>query len=90
MLWGGCDAASGIMINAWRYPEVAGIVLGNPFVSSPETRVAVTHQHYLHRLKQPSFWTKLLTLKYNPINYIGEYWQARSQKSLVKKRIDKK
>ena len=29
VLFGGCDAASGIMINAWKFPRVTGIVLGN-------------------------------------------------------------
>ncbi len=72
VLWGGCDAASAVLIHAWQLPAVAGIALGNPFVSSDETRAVVTRQHYRKRLTQWSFWRKVLRFEYD----FGEYARA--------------
>lgn len=66
VLWGGCDAASAIMLNAWRYPEVTGIVLGNPWVHSQESGDTVAVQHYGQRLRDKDFWLKVARLDYNP------------------------
>jgi exosortase A-associated hydrolase 1 len=67
ILWGGCDAASASMINGWRLPGVAGLILGNPFVHSEETgdRVTVKH-HYWRRIREKSFWMKVLRGQFNP------------------------
>ena len=67
VLWGGCDAASAVMINAWKYPEVTGIVIGNPWVHSEQTGDAVALQHFSSRLRDKDFWLKLLRLQYNPL-----------------------
>lgn len=68
VLWGGCDAASAIMINAWKFPEVTGVALGNPFAHSPETGDMVAIQyHYRQRMLDKSFWLKVLRLQYNPL-----------------------
>jgi uncharacterized protein len=67
VLWGGCDAASAILINAWRHPEVVGLVLGNPWVHSGTTADAVAVKHYGQRLRNLDFWMKVLRLQYNPI-----------------------
>lgn len=70
VLWGGCNAASGIMINAHRYPEVTGLILSNPYAHSEETQAVVVRKHYIRRLKDPAFWTKVLKLRFNPLPYI--------------------
>ncbi len=67
VLWGGCDAASAVLINAWRYPEVTGVVLGNPWVHNPGTGDAVAVQHYGQRMRDKDFWLKVLRLQYNPL-----------------------
>ena len=76
VLWGGCDAASAILINAYRYPIVKGLVLGNPYAHSAETRAAVERHYYLARLRDKAFWTKLFQLKFNPIPAIRSIMNA--------------
>lgn len=66
VLWGGCDAASAVIINAWKFPQVTGIVLGNPWVHAEETAVKAELQHYGQRWKDPDFWKKVVRLQYNP------------------------
>lgn len=68
ILWGGCDAASASMIFAHGFPEVSGLILGNPYAHSEETgeRAMVKH-YYWQRLKEPAFWKKLLSFKFNPL-----------------------
>lgn len=67
-LWGGCNAASAVMMNGWKFPEVAGMVISNPWVHDPLTTdtVVVTH-HFRQRMFEWSFWKKVLLLKYNPL-----------------------
>jgi uncharacterized protein len=74
VLWGGCDAASASLINAWRFPEVAGVVLANPFVTSEATQAAVMKQHYLKRLTERSFWQKLARFEYDYSAYAKSAW----------------
>ena len=69
VLWGGCDAASGAMIHSWKIPGADSLVLGNPWVTTHETHAAAMKQHYLSRLRQPSFWRKLFRLDYNLLTY---------------------
>lgn len=67
ILWGGCDAASAIMINAYKFPEVTGIITGNPWVHSDETSDSVTvKHHYTKRIRDKDFWQKVFRLQYNP------------------------
>lgn len=70
VLWGGCNAASGIMINACRYPEVTGMIISNPFASSEATQAVVARKHYMRRLRDPAFWAKVLKLRFNPLPYV--------------------
>lgn len=67
VLWGGCDAASAVLINAWKFPQVTGIVLGNPWVHSAATGDVVAIKHYSQRMRDKDFWLKLLRLQYNPL-----------------------
>lgn len=68
VLWGGCDAAAAIMINAAKFHEVTGIIVGNPWVHTEDTGDAVTvKHHYRKRIRQKAFWMKVLKLQYNPL-----------------------
>lgn len=66
-LWGGCDASSASLINGWKFPQVTGLLLGNPFVHSEETGDQVAVAHYRQRLRDKDFWLKLLRGGYNPL-----------------------
>jgi exosortase A-associated hydrolase 1 len=67
VLWGGCDAASAALINAWKFPAVTGIVLGNPWVHSEDTADEVAVRHFGQRLRDKDFWLKVVRLRYNPL-----------------------
>jgi uncharacterized protein len=67
VLWGGCDAASAVFINAWKFPEVTGIIAGNPWVHTEAIGdAAIVRQHYAKRIREKSFWLKVLRLQYDP------------------------
>lgn len=87
VLWGGCDAAAGIMINAWKYPEVTGLMIGNPWVHTEETGNAVTvKHHYAKRIKEWDFWLKVLRGQYNPfpaLATVGRTVLARLRQKLL-------
>ena len=68
VLWGGCDAASAILINAWKFPEVTGIMVGNPWMDNEDAGNAVTvKHHYSRRIREKAFWLKVLRLEFNPL-----------------------
>lgn len=68
VLWGGCDAASAILINAWKFPEVTGIMVGNPWMDNEDAGNAVTvKHHYSRRIREKEFWLKVLRLEFNPL-----------------------
>lgn len=67
VLWGGCDAASASLIFAWKFPEITGLVLGNPWVHSEATADVVEIRHYGQRMRDWDFWLKVLKLQYNPL-----------------------
>ncbi|MCX2981319.1 hydrolase 1, exosortase A system-associated [Halieaceae bacterium IMCC14734] len=60
VLWGGCDAAAAIMINAHSDPQVSGWILSNPFLATDKVKAIVSRQQLLQRLLQPDFYRKLL------------------------------
>ena len=76
VLWGGCDAASAVLINAYRYPIVTGLILGNPYAHSDETRAAVERQYYLARLFDKALWVKILKLEFNPLPAMRSIFNA--------------
>ena len=80
VLWGGCDAASATLINAWRFPEVTGIVVGNPWVHSEHTGDLAAVKHFRKRLRDKDFWLKVLRLRYNPVPALGSLARAASRK----------
>ena len=64
VLWGLCDAASAILLYAPSDPRVAGLVLVNPWVRSPESEARAMVRHYYgRRLFDWAFWRRLLTGK---------------------------
>jgi exosortase A-associated hydrolase 1 len=80
-LWGGCDAASACMLHGWRLPQVSGMILGNPFASSEESRAKVIVRHYyLDRLRDKAFWKKVFGLRFNPLKtlpeLLGNLWRS--------------
>lgn len=85
VLWGGCNAASGIMINAYRYPEVTGLILSNPYAHSEATQAVVVRKHYLRRLRDPAFWSKVLRLRFNPLPYVRASLQSALNRLAPKK-----
>lgn len=63
---GECASASGILFYAFRDPRVKGAVLANPWVRTPEGRAQViVKTYYLDRLRQPEFWAKLRSGKFD-------------------------
>jgi exosortase A-associated hydrolase 1 len=60
VLWGLCDGASAACFYAPRDPQLAGLVLLNPWVR-PESSEAKTYlkHYYLKRFFDPQFWRKL-------------------------------
>lgn len=68
VLWGLCDAASAILFYAHRDPRVAGVVLVNPWVRTPESEARVYLRHYyLRRLTERDFWRSMLAGRVNPM-----------------------
>ncbi|MBL8276168.1 MAG: hydrolase 1, exosortase A system-associated [Pelomonas sp.] len=62
-LWGLCDAASAALLylESTRDPRVAGVTLLNPWARSAATLAQAHVKHYYwRRLREKSFWLKLL------------------------------
>lgn len=72
ILWGGCDAASASLIHGPNNPKVSGMILGNPFVHDETTHAKVVVRHYYwQRIREKSFWMKLIKLRLNPFKTFG-------------------
>lgn len=72
VLWGGCDASSAALIHGPKHPMVKGLILGNPFVHNESTHAKVVVKHYYwQRLREKSFWMKLLSLRLNLVNTLN-------------------
>ncbi len=68
VLWGECNASSSSLLFAYKDQRVKGIVMINPWVRTEQGQAkAVVKHYYLDRLKQRSFWLKVLTLKFDLI-----------------------
>lgn len=67
VLWGLCDGASAALFYAAADPRVSGLVLLNPWLRTGEGLARATLKHYyLSRLLERSFWTKLLSGRFDP------------------------
>lgn len=80
VLWGGCDAAAAAMIHGPNHPEVTGMIIANPWVHSDETHAKVVLKHYYwQRLREKSFWMKLLKLRMNPLEKLRSVMDTAKQ-----------
>jgi len=71
ILWGECNAASSIMMYAWRDPRIKALILQNPWVRNEATQARTYIKHYyLMRILQKSFWIKLFKFQFNPIESV--------------------
>jgi exosortase A-associated hydrolase 1 len=87
VLWGECDAASAILLYAYRDRRVRGAVLLNPWVRTEAGAArAVLRFYYLQRLLQPSLWKKIFSGRFNPLasarSALALLRQARAQRSV--------
>jgi len=73
VLWGLCDAASAAAFHAFRDERVSGLVLLNPWVRTEtgEARTQLRH-YYVSRLREREFWSRLLSLRWNPLRSLAE------------------
>ena len=86
VLWGGCNAASAIMIHAWKFPEVTGMVVSNPFLGDHKPGSRAMRSHYLSRVREREFWAKLFSGRYNVSAYtrsLATHIKARFRKPQV-------
>ncbi|MBB3193497.1 hydrolase 1, exosortase A system-associated [Roseateles terrae] len=88
VIWGLCDAASAALlyVQGRADPRVAGLCLANPWVRTEESlaRAQVRH-YYWDRLRQGSFWRKLLSGRVGwaaARELLGKLSQARGGASL--------
>jgi len=94
VLWGLCDAASAVLMNATSLPQLAGMVLLNPWVRHADTEARTqVRQYYGRRLFEPAFWRKLLagqvkvgTAFHELSSKLQHIW--RSRKSAVPATLD--
>ncbi len=68
ILWGECNAASALLMYAWRDSRIKAMILQNPWVRDDMTQARTYIKHYyLMRIMQKSFWLKLLRFQFNPL-----------------------
>jgi len=79
VLFGGCEAASGIMISAHQLASVKSLILANPWVNDSMNAV-VSRRHYYQRLGDPLFWKKLITFQYNLLEYASGFFSYAKDK----------
>ncbi len=72
VLYGGCEAASGIMISAYQLSGVKSVILANPWVND-SMHTVVSRRHYYRKLSDPHFWKKLVTFQYNFAEYASSF-----------------
>jgi uncharacterized protein len=72
VLYGGCEAASGIMISAYQLSGANSVILANPWVSD-SMHAVVSSRHYYNKLRDPRFWKKLITGQYNLAEYASSF-----------------
>lgn len=84
VLWAECNAASSVMMYAWKDSRVKKMILQNPWVRNEITQARTyIKYYYFMRLMQKSFWIKIFSLKFNPFKSLTSFfklWQsAKSQ-----------
>ncbi len=59
--WGLCDGAAAILLHVATHPDIAGLVLLNPWVRQEHTLAqSLVRHYYWNRLRSRDFWRKLL------------------------------
>jgi exosortase A-associated hydrolase 1 len=76
VIYGGCEAASGIMMHAASVANLGGIALANPWVGDERLTAAALRVHYFRRLGEKEFWLKLLKGKYAITSYMSASLRA--------------
>lgn len=72
VLWGECNAASSIMMYAWREQHIKALIMQNPWVRNEITQARTYIKHYyLIRIMQKSFWLKLAKFQFNPLKSLA-------------------
>ena len=79
VLFGGCEAASGIMISAHQLASVKSLILANPWVND-SMQAVVSSRHYYRRLGELQFWKKLMTFQYNLLGYVAGFFSYAKNK----------
>lgn len=82
-LWGLCDAASASLMYCAHDARVKGLILANPWVRSQAGQAQSYVKHYYgQRLLQRSFWTRVLSGKFDLLasgsDFLRKLWRARS------------
>lgn len=72
VIWGLCDAAAAALVYANNDTRVVGLVLLNPWVRTEqgEAKAMVKH-YYRQRLLDPTFWKKIVRMRWNPVQSIS-------------------
>lgn len=75
ILWSLCDGAAACALNAPALgPRTAGMILCNPYVHSAQGKARVFLRHYyVRRLWEGSFWRKLLSFEFNPVEAAASF-----------------
>ncbi len=85
VLWAECNAASAVMMYAWKDKRVKKLIMQNPWVRNEATQARTYIKHYyLMRLMQKSFWTKLLRFQFNPWTSLVSFlslWKSANKMS---------
>lgn len=64
VLYGGCDAASAALINAYQLDGVVAIIAANPWITTTASQQSARRRHYWQRLSDVIFWKKLFSGQY--------------------------
>lgn len=68
VLWAECNAASALMMYAWKDSRVKKLIMQNPWVRTEATQARTyIRYYYLMRIMQRSFWLKLFKFQFNPL-----------------------
>lgn len=77
VFWGGCNAASAIMMYAWQDPRVSGFIVSNPWLMEEQNQARnLLKHHYAKRLVDPQFWRSLLSGRVDVLAAIGGLLQT--------------
>lgn len=74
VLWGECDAVPAILEYGASDPRVRGAVLLNPWARSEIGQAkAVLRHYYIRRVLEPSFWRKIVTMRFNVFQSLASF-----------------